>query len=495
MKLKEILNGVEILKTKGDMDLEITNLGSDSRKLAYGALFFAIKGFTLDGTKFIDSSKENGAVAVVVESDFDMANCKEGLTYVKVDNIRYALAICADNLYDHPSKKLKVIGVTGTKGKTSSTFMIKSILEKHGYKVGLIGSIAVYIGNEELEITDRTTPESFVIQKYLAKMVEEKVDIAIVEVSSQAMVLNRVTGVQFDATLFTNLTEDHISPKEHKDMEDYFNAKLSLMKLSPYIVTTLDNEYTARIPHLIKDTKITTFGIKEKSDITAKNIRPTNSGSVFTLVKDGEEIDVSVSIPGDYMVMNALGAIGISSYFGATVEDFKKGLSDVKVLGRSEMVPNKLGLTIMIDYAHTPSSLQAILETVKPHTKGRVICTWGVGGDRDAAKRPIMGEISGRLADYTVLTSDQVRTEEPMKILKEIEVGLKKVTNQYSIILNRTEAIRFSIKMANKDDIIVIPGLGNDLYIEFNGVKYPYNERTVIHDIIEEMITEEGKIF
>lgn len=460
MKLKDILKEVEIIETKGDLEIDITNLGSDSRKLSYGGLFFAIKGFTLDGTKFIETAvKNNGVIAVVVESDFDMSNCLEDVTYIKVENIRKTLALVSNNFYGKPAEKLKVIGVTGTKGKTTSTFMIKSILEKSGLKVGLIGSIAVYIGNEELEITDRTTPESFVIYKYLAKMVEENVDVVILEVSSQAMVLDRVTGIKFDATLFTNLTEDHISPKEHKDMEDYFNAKLSLMKISPYIVTTLDNEYTARIPKLIKDTEIVTFGLKEKSDITAKNLKPTNSSTTFTLCYDGKEDDVTVSIPGDYMVMNALGAIGISKHFGADIKAIQDGLKDVKVFGRSEMVPNKLGLTIMIDYAHTPSSLESILSTVKPYTKGRVICVWGVGGDRDAKKRPIMGEISGRLADYTVLTSDQVRTEEPIKILREIETGLKTVSKQYSIILNRTEAIRFAINMANENDIIVIPGL------------------------------------
>lgn len=417
-----------------------------------------------------------------------MKTSKNGITYIRLENIREALALTSANLYDNPSKKLKVIGVTGTKGKTTSTFMIKSILEKHGYKVGLIGSIAVYIGDKELEITDRTTPESFVIQKYLHQMVEEKVDIVVLEVSSQAMVLNRVTGCEFDACLFTNLTEDHISPKEHKDMEDYFNAKLSLAKISPYIVTTLDNEYTARLPKLITNTPITTFGLKEKSDIMAKDLKPTNKSTTFTLCQNGEESEVTVSIPGDYMVYNALGAIGIAAYFGATIEDIRNGLNNFSVFGRSELVPNKLGLTIMIDYAHTPSSLESILKTVKPYTKGRVICTWGVGGDRDAAKRPVMGEISGRLADYTILTCDQVRTEDPRKILSEIEVGLKKVTDQYTIILHRTEAIRHAIEMANKDDIIVLPGLGNDLYIEYMGVKYPYDERKVIHDIIEEML-------
>ena len=491
MKLKEVLKEVEILETNGDLEVDITNIASDSRKIFEGGVFFAIKGFSLDGTKFIESAIKNGAIAIVVESDFDMNLAQKNITYIKLKNIRKALAIASCNLYDNPSKKLKLVGVTGTKGKTTSTFMIKSILEKHGLKVGLIGSIAVYIGDKELEITDRTTPESFVIQKYLAKMVEEKVDIAILEVSSQAMILDRVTGCEFDICLFTNLTEDHISPKEHKDMEDYFNAKLSLMKLTQNIVTTLDNSYTARIKKELPNKTITTFGLKEKSDIMAKELKMTNSSTTFTLCINGKEDEVKVSIPGEYMVYNSLGAIGVGLYFGVTIRDIKNGLDNFKVFGRSELVPNKLGLTIMIDYAHTPSSLQSILETVKPYTKGRVICTWGVGGDRDAAKRPIMGEISGRLADYTILTSDQVRSENPEKILREIEVGLKKVTDQYTIILHRTEAIRYAIKMATKDDIIVLPGLGNDLYIEYNGVKYPYDERVVIHDIIEEMLKEE----
>ena len=359
----------------------------------------------------------------------------------------------------------------------------------------LFGSIAVYIGDEELEITDRTTPESFVIYKYLDRMVKEKVDIVILETSSQAMVMDRVTGIEFDACLFTNLTEDHISPNEHKDMEDYFSAKLKLVELAPFVVTTLDNDYTARIVKIFKDKKIVTFGFGENNNIIAKDLMPTNSSTTFTLCIDGKEEKMTVSIPGDYMVYNALGAIAISRHFGANVEGFRNGLKDVKVFGRSEMVPNKLGLTIMIDYAHTPSSLESILSTVKPYTKGRVICVWGVGGDRDRTKRPIMGEISGRLADYTVLTSDQVRTEEPIKILREIEAGLKPVNSQYSIILNRTEAIRFALNMANLDDIIVIPGLGNDLYIEKDHIKHPYNERTVISNIIDEMLENKDKIF
>ena len=368
--------------------------------------------------------------------------------------------------------------------------MIKSILEKHGYKVGLVGSIETLIGDKQLKINDRTTGESYEIQKTLDTMVKENVDIVVLEVSSQAMKLDRVVGCDFDVSLFTNLSEDHISPNEHPTMEDYFNAKLSLLKISKNCVVNVDNEYTKKIPSLLPDKNIVTFGVENKADFMAKDFEYTNHSVSFTLITKDYEKNVEVSIPGKYMAYNALGAIAICSFFDVTYEDIKNGLNHFSVFGRSEMVPNKLGLKIMIDYAHTPSSLQSILETVKPYTKGRVICTWGVGGDRDHAKRPIMGEISGRLADFTILTCDQARTEDPAKIAADIEVGLKKTNGKYKIIINRTEAIRYAIHMMNKDDILVLPGLGNDLYIEYMGVKPPYNERTVIKDIIDEMIKE-----
>ena len=491
MKLKDVIKNVEGLSVHGNSDIEITNITSDSRNIKPNGLFFAIKGFVLDGTKFIKSAIENGATAIVIDDSVDTAslNLSENITIVVVKDIRYALAIFSCNLYDNPSQKLKVIGVTGTKGKTTSTYMIKSILEKAGYKVGLIGSIAIYIGDKKIEDCDRTTSESFKLFKTLDLMVKENVDIAIVEVSSQAMKLNRVTGCKFDAVLFTNLSEDHISPKEHANMDEYFNCKLSLAKLAPVVVTNIDNEYTKQLPKLLPDKKVVTFSLESKlADIYAKNLVPTNSSVDFTLVMDGKENDIHVSIPGEYMVYNALGAIGIGSIFGTTLDNYKKGLSNFKVFGRSEMVPNKLGLTIMIDYAHTPASLESILKTVKPYTKGKVICTWGVGGDRDKAKRPIMGEISGTLADYTILTCDQARTEDPRDIIADIEVGMKKVGGKYTVIVNRTEAIRHAISIATKDDIIVLPGLGSDLYIEYMGVKYPYNERTVIAEIIDEML-------
>ncbi len=491
MILKDILKDSNIIDYKGNLNIEITNISSDSRLIKNNGLFFAITGYVLKGTDFIESAINNGAKAVVVEPNVDLNSLHyDNITFIKLDFIRKNLAICSCNLYDNPSKKLKLIGVTGTKGKTTSTYMIKSILEKHGYKVGLIGSIATYIGNEQIKINDRTTGESYEIQKMLDLMVKKDVEIVVLEVSSQAMKLDRVVGCDFDITLFTNLSEDHISPKEHPTMEDYFEAKLSLLKMSPTCVINLDNEYTKKIPNLLPNKNIITFGVENKADIMAKDFKYTNSSVSFTLVTDEYEKDITVSIPGKYMGYNALGTIAVSKYFDVSYDNIKEALSNISVFGRSEMVPNKLGYKIMIDYAHTPSSLQSILQTVKPYTKGRVICTWGVGGDRDSKKRPIMGEISGRLADFTILTCDQARTEDPAKIAAEIEVGLKKTGGKYKIIINRTEAIRYAIHMMTKDDILVLPGLGNDLYIEYMGVKYPYNERIVINDIIDEMLKE-----
>ena len=489
MKLNDVLTNIDISEYKGNLDINITNISSDSRLIEKNGLFFAITGYVLKGTDFIESAIKNGATAIVVEPDVDLNSLDyQNITFVKLDNIRKNLAISSCNLYDNPSKKLKLVGVTGTKGKTTSTYMIKGILEEHGYKVGLIGSIETLIGNKQIKINDRTTGESYEIQKMLNLMVKENVDIVILEVSSQAMKLDRVVGCNFDITLFTNLSEDHISPKEHPTMEDYFQAKLSLLKTSPTCVINLDNEYTSKIPKLLPDKNIITFGIENKSDFMAKDFKYTNSSVTFTLITNEFEKEITVSIPGKYMGYNALGAIAVSNYFNVSYGNIKKALSKISVFGRSEMVPNKLGLKIMIDYAHTPASLESILKTVKPYTKGRVICTWGVGGDRDKKKRPIMGEISGKLADFTILTCDQARTEDPAKIASEIEVGLKKTGGKYKIIINRTEAIRYAIHMMTKDDILVLPGLGNDLYIEYMGVKYPYNERIVINDIIDEMV-------
>ena len=491
MLLSELLKNIEIINSKGNLDIDITNIHSDSRKIKQNGLFVAINGFTKNGIEFIPSAIENGAIAIIVEPDVDVNSLSIDLPVISVKNTREALSILACTFYDNPSKKLKLIGVTGTKGKTTSTFMIKSILQKQGYKVGLMGSIAVFINDEKVGDMDRTTAESIEIQKTLDMMVKENVEIVVLEVSSQAMKLNRVTGCEFDVSIFTNLTEDHISPKEHPNMEDYFNCKLELLKLSKTAIINNDDSKVSTISSLLPDKKIITFGIENPADITAdaESIKMTNSEIDFNINLNGITENIVASIPGKFSIYNSLGAIAVASQFNVDIKNIKSALSNLKVLGRNELVPNNIGLSIIIDYAHTPSSLESILTSVKAYAKGNVICAWGVGGDRDKAKRPIMGEISGRLADFTVLMSDQVRTEDPLSILKDIEVGIIPTGKPYKIIVDRTEGIRYAISIAKPGDIIVIPGLGHDLYLEKNGVKYPYNEREVITRLIDEMIS------
>ena len=492
MLLNKLISEVEVINKVGDLNLDITNIHSDSRKIKEGGLFVAINGFSKNGIEFIPDAIKNGAKALIVEPDVDLSslNIPKNMPAISVKNTRKALAQIACEFYDNPSKKLKLIGITGTKGKTTSTFMTKAILEAHGLKVGLIGSIAVYINDEKIEDTDRTTPESIEIQKHLAYMVEQNVDVAIIEVSSQAMKLDRVTGCDFDVCLFTNLTEDHISPKEHPTMEDYFNCKLELIKAGKHGIINNDDETVSKIKELLPNKDIKTFAINNSADfkVNPNSVIITDSYIDFSILYNGKEEKIEAAIPGRFSIYNAAGAIAVCSYFNVTADEIRLALKDLRVLGRSELVPNKLGLTIMIDYAHTPSSLESILKAVRTYAKGKVICAWGVGGDRDAKKRPIMGEISGRRADYTIITSDNPRTEDPELIVKEIEEGIKKTKGNYKVIVDRTEGIRYAISIAKPGDIIVIPGLGHDLYLERNGVKYPYDERKVISKLIDEMI-------
>lgn len=485
MNLKNILQGIENIKGKGNFDIEIENIESDSRKITKNGLFFAIKGFAVDGTDYINSAVENGAVAVVIEDEKDIKkiNNINDITIAVVPNIRKAMAISACNFYDNPSKKLKLIGVTGTKGKTTTTFMVKEILEKQGYKVGLIGTIANYIGEVCLGDSSRTTPESIELQKLFARMVEEKCQVAVMEVSSQSLKLDRVYGCDFDIGVFTNFSEDHISEHEHPDMEDYFKSKCKLFDMCKTAFINVDDLYGEKLKKIIP-CEFATYGIDNTCNLLAKDITITNSYVDFRVKLTERNERVKVDIPGRFTVYNALAAISIALKLGCSSDSIKEALLEIKVPGRSELVPNKKGLTIMIDYAHSPESLENILSAVKSYTRGRVISVFGCGGDRDTSKRAIMGEISGRIADYTIITSDNPRTEEPKLIVDEIENGIKKTKGKYEVVVDRIEAIKTAIKMAGKTDIIVLAGKGHEPYQEINGVKYSFDERKIVNDII-----------
>ena len=487
MNLKSILSGIEGLKAKGTLDMEIMGVAHDSRKVKEGYVFIAVKGYDVDGHNYIHQAIENGAKAIVIEdiSSIKQSGLPEGITLVVAPNTREALAKIACNFYGNPSKKFNLIGITGTKGKTTTTFMIKSILEKGGQKVGLIGTVANYIGDKNLGESSRTTPESLELQELFAEMVKEKVDTVVMEVSSQSLKLHRVDGCDFNIGVFTNFSEDHISEKEHPDMQDYFNSKLKLFDMCKKGFINVDDYQVAKVKKLVKNCDIKTYGIDNSADLLAKDITVTNA-SVDFKVKIGQRNErVKTGIPGRFSVYNSLAAISVASVFGIDAEKIKEALLEVRVPGRSELVDNKKELTIMIDYAHSPESLQNILSAVKSYTRGRVISVFGCGGDRDPGKRPQMGEISGNIADFTIITSDNPRTEDPTEIVKEIEVGTKKTKGKYIAIVDRIEAIKYAINMANKNDIIVLAGKGHETYQEINGKKYPFDEREIIKKLIK----------
>lgn len=488
MKLKEILVGIEGLKVRGNLDIDITHLDKDSRNIKENGLFVAIKGFDTDGHEYIETAIKQGAVAVILQEGITADTVKKipaDITIIVAKDTRYALAICSCNFYKNPSKRIKLIGVTGTKGKTTTTFMIKKILEKTGKKVGLIGTIATYIGDKKLEDSDRTTPESNKLQAIFAQMVEAGCDTVVMEVSSQSLKLHRVAGCDFDIGIFTNFSEDHISPKEHPDMEDYFNAKIQLFKMCKTGFINADDYHVAKLTKLVPECSITTYGIDNFCNVLAKDITITNSYVDFKVKIGMKNERIKTCIPGRFSVYNSLAAICVAEKLGANAEQIKEALEEVRVPGRSELVNNKKELTIMIDYAHSPESLENILNAVKSYTRGRVICVFGCGGDRDSSKRPIMGEISGRIADFTIITSDNPRTEEPKKIVDQIEEGIKKTKGKYTVIIDRMEAIKEAIKMADKKDIIVLAGKGHEPYQEINGVKYPFDERVIVNNIIQ----------
>lgn len=496
MELKKILTGIEGLKAKGNLELEIPKITRDSREVKTGDLFVAIKGFDVDGVKFIPAAVEAGAKAILVneESVKDVIKViPEDVALITAPDTRIALAKCACNYYDNPSRKFQLIGVTGTKGKTTTTFMIKKILEKHGIKTGLVGTIATYIGDKKIEDSDRTTPDSLKLQGFFAQMAEEGCQAVVMEVSSQSLKLHRVDGSDFNIGVFTNFSEDHISPKEHPDMQDYFNAKLRLFKMCPTGFVNVDDIATVRVPKLVPECNIKTYGIDNECNVLAKDITITNSYVDFRVKLNGKNERIKTYIPGRFSVYNSLAAICVAEKLGCDTESIKAALEEVRVPGRSELVDNKLGLTIMIDYAHSPESLQSILQAVKSYTRGRVISVFGCGGDRDHGKRPQMGEISGKIAHYTIITSDNPRTEDPETIVREIEEGMKKTNGKYECIVDRTQAIEAAIKMANKNDIIVLAGKGHETYQEINHVKHPYDERVIIKEIIDKMENPEVK--
>lgn len=484
MLLKQLIEDMDYEVLAGRVDTEVTTLVYDSRKVEKGSVFVCISGSVRDAHDFIPDVVAKGAAAVIVEKDVEL---QEGVTYIKVANSRLALACMSAAYFDHPARKLKTIGITGTKGKTTTTYMVKSILESAGIKTGLIGTIESIVGEKRIPSAN-TTPESFRVQELFHEMVEAGLDAVVMEVSSQALMLHRVSGFTFDIGVFTNLEPDHIGENEHKDFADYMHCKSLLFRQCKLGIFNGDSEH---LEGILKGhtCEVETFGYGKNNDLVADGVELKKDHGALGVryhVSGLMNFDVEVNVPGSFSVYNSLTAIAICHHFGVDVEKIKHALLHVSVKGRIEIVPVTKRYTIMIDYAHNAMALESLLTTLREYEPGRLVCLFGCGGNRAKSRRYEMGEVSSRLADLTVVTSDNPRNEEPMDIINDILVGVHKADGAYVTIPDRKEAIAYCMKNAQDGDIIVLAGKGHEDYQEICGVKHHMDERELIADIIKE---------
>lgn len=484
MILKDLLEKLEYTVLSGNDCIEIRHLVNDSRKVEKGDVFVCIKGAGFDGHKFINDVAGKGAAAVVVMEDVEIA---DGVTVIRVEDTRYALACMSAAYFGYPAEKLTTIGITGTKGKTTTTYMVRQVLESVGIKTGLIGTIETIIG-EEVIPAKNTTPESFVVQETFAKMVEQGCNCVVMEVSSQGLMLHRVAGFTFDYGIFTNIEPDHIGPNEHKDFDDYLRCKSALLKQCKHGIINMDADHIDEIleGHTCD---IETYGVNGDYDFKASDINLfTKPGCLCVSYQLTGKMDfpVEIHVPGNFSVYNSLCAIAICSHFTNDIEKIKQALIDVRVKGRVEIIPVSHRFTLMIDYAHNAMSLESLLTSLKEYQPKRLVTVFGCGGNRSRDRRFEMGEVSSRLADFTIVTSDNPRFEEPMEIINDILTGVKKSDGEYVTVPDRKDAIRYAILHAQDGDVIVLAGKGHEDYQEIKGVKHPMDERVLIQEIISE---------
>lgn len=483
-KLTDLLEHVEYQCLQGTTDKEITSVVYDSRKAEPGSLFLCIKGAVSDGHSYAASVAEKGAAVLVVQDEVDVP---KDVTVIRVKDSRYAMACIAAAWFDYPAAKLKTIGITGTKGKTTTTYLVKSILENAGHKTGLIGTIETVIGDTRIPSAN-TTPESYLVQEYFAKMAEAGCDSVVMEVSSQGLMLHRTAGFTFDIGIFTNIEPDHIGPNEHKDFEDYMHCKSLLFQQCKVGIFNGDDPHLAQIleGHTCQ---VETFGFSEKADLRAENTRLVTGKGTLGIAYDLKgllDFPVEIDLPGKFSVYNSLTAIAVCRHFGVSKENIQKALKNAKVKGRIEMVKVSDAFTLMSDYAHNAMSLESLLVTLKEYRPNRLVCLFGCGGNRSKLRRYEMGEVSGKLADLTIITSDNPRDEDPQEIINDIKVGIGKTTGEYVEIIDRKEAIAYAIHHGQPGDIVVLAGKGHEDYQEIKGKKYPMDERVLIQEILEE---------
>ncbi len=485
MKLETLLEGLEYTIVQGDPDTEVADVVYDSRKVTPGCLFICIKGMNYASHDHADEIAGAGAGVLITEREVALSENGKAPVVVRVENTRYAMAFIAAAWFGHPAEKLTVIGITGTKGKTTTTYLVRSILENAGHKVGLIGTIEVIIGDTHIH-AGNTTPESYLVQEYFARMVEAGCDTVVMEVSSQGLKLHRTQGFVFDYGIFTNLEPDHIGTGEHADFAEYLACKGMLFRQCKIGIVNGDDVHCDAVTagHTCILEK---FGMGEQNDLRATDLtlvkKPGELGVAFS-VTGLLNMRVEVTTPGKFSVYNALTAMAICRHFGVSEEDIKRALLAAKVRGRIEMVKVSDQFTLLIDYAHNAMSLESLLKSLREYEPHRLVCVFGCGGNRSKIRRYEMGEVSGKLADLTIITSDNPRFEEPQAIIEDIKTGMAKTDGKYVEICDRKQAIAYAIAHGEPGDIIVLAGKGHEDYQEIKGVKYPMDERDLIADIL-----------
>lgn len=488
MKCEELLKGLTFECIRGNTDREIKEVVYDSRKISEGCLFICICGYNVDGHDFAGEAAAKKAAALVVQKDVELPK-ESDITVIKVADTRYAMAFIAAAWFGHPADRLKVIGITGTKGKTTTTYLMKAILEKAGYKVGLVGTIETIIGDKHIP-AGNTTPESFLLQQYFREMEDAGCQIVVMEVASQGLKLHRTQGFTFEIGIFTNLEPDHIGPNEHADFEEYQTCKGLLFKQCRLGIVNRDD---AHMEAVLKGhtCELETCGFDKEADIRAEDLKlinkPGELGIEFSVrQKDKNAFRVEVPMPGRFSVYNALTAIAVCSHFRVEIPAIRKALLGAHVKGRIESVSVSDKFTLLIDYAHNGMSLKSILTTLREYRPARLVCLFGCGGNRDRSRRFEMGEISGTYADFTIITSDNPRYEKPEDIIADIRTGIQKTTGKYIEIPDRKKAIAYAIENGQPGDIIVLAGKGHEDYQEICGEKHPMDERVLIAEILKE---------
>lgn len=488
MKLRKICEEIEYTLLQGSLETEVRDIIYDSRKIAPETMFVCMVGAVTDGHKYIPDAVEKGASVIVLEKEEEAAQIPENITVLKVESARLALALMSAALFDHPARKLVTIGLTGTKGKTTTTYMIKKVLEMAGKKVGLIGTIGAMVGEEHLP-SKNTTPESYELHRMFAAMVEVGCEYVVMEVSSQGLKLDRTAGILFDYGIFTNLSPDHIGPAEHASFEEYMECKSLLFRQCKIGVVNADDEH---VDGILKGhtCEVKTFSAEKEADLMASDIGFINEDGKLGMhfkVTGCMDCQAKVHIPGRFSVYNSMVTMLVCHLAGISDEAILEGLSKVQVKGRVEMLPVSKDYTLIIDYAHNEVSTRSVLTTLMEYHPKRLICVYGGGGNRSKLRRYDMGEVTGEMADLCVLTCDNPRDEEIRDINNDIKVGLARSNGKYIEIDDRKEAIAYCMKNAKPGDMIVLLGKGHEDYQEIKGVKYHFDEREAVAEILDEM--------